>query len=74
MFVLVFLLKKSLNNNVFLLAEVMTHHSNREVVVDDLVGHRVSCLLGVVGYHLDAPAVHVNQLASFYLLQDLTQV
>ncbi len=53
---------------------VVTHHSNRKVVVDDLVGHRVSCLLGVVWYHLDAPAVHGNQLASFDLLQDLSQV
>lgn len=58
----------------FFPAEAVTHHSNREVVVNDLEGHRVSCLLGVVWYHLDAPAVHENQLASFDLLQDLSQV
>lgn len=52
----------------------MTHHSNREVVVNDLVGHRVPSLLGVVWYHLDAPAVHQNPLTSFDLLQDLSQV
>lgn len=55
-------------------AEVVTYHSNREVVVDDLVGNGVSYLLGVVWYHLDSPAVHGNQLASFNLLQDLSQV
>lgn len=45
-----------------IIMSAVTHHSNRKVVVDDLIGHRVSSFLGVVGYHLDAPAVHRNQL------------
>ena len=56
----------------FLPAEGVTHHSNREVVVDDLVGYGVSRLHRVFWYHLDAPAVHGNQLAGFDLLQDLS--
>lgn len=56
----------------FLPAEAKTHHSNREVVVNDLIGYRVSSFLWIVWYHLDAPAVHGNQLASFNLLQDLS--
>lgn len=60
--------------SLFLLAEFVTHHSNRKVVVDDLVGHRVSNCLRINWYHLEAPAVHRNHLASIYLLQDVFQI
>ena len=51
-----------------------THDSNREVVVDDLIWHRVSRLFRVFCYHPDVPAVHGGHLAGFNLLQDLPQV
>lgn len=52
----------------------MPHHSNGEVIVDDLKGHKISYILGVVWYHLHTPAVHVHQQAPFDLFQDLTEV
>ena len=51
-----------------------THHSDGEVVVDDLVRNGVPSLLGVVGNHLDAPAVHEHLGAAFHLLQDPPQI
>lgn len=57
-----------------IIMSAVTHHSNREVVVDDLIGHGVSSFSGVVGYHPDAPAVHRNQLTWFNLPQNLPQV
>lgn len=57
-----------------LIRKIQAHHSNGKVVVDDLVGHRVSCLLRVIWDHLDAPAIHEHQLTCFNLPQDLSQV
>ena len=60
--------------SLFLLAEFVTHHSNGEVVVDDLIGHWVSYCLRINWYHLDAPAVHGNHLTVVDLLQDVFQI
>lgn len=52
----------------------MTHHSNGEVVVDDLVGHRIPGLLLVIGDYLDAPAIQGNHFAGGDLPQNLLEV
>ena len=51
-----------------------THHSDGEVVVDDLVGHGVALLLVRVRHHLHAPAVHEHWGAALQLLQHPAQV
>lgn len=54
--------------------KAVTHHSNRKIVVNDLVRYGVSDLLGVVRYHLDAPTIQWNHRADFNLLQDFSQI
>lgn len=56
------------------MGKLQAHHSDGKVVVDDLVGHGVCCLLRVIWDHLDAPAVHEHQLTRFDLGQDVSQV
>lgn len=51
-----------------------THNSDGEVVVDDLVRHRVALLLVLVRGDLHAPAVHQHHRTALDVLQDATQV
>lgn len=52
----------------------VSYHSNREVVVDDFVGHRVTSLLTVLQGHLYAPAIHRNHRTALNVLQDPAQI
>lgn len=52
----------------------LTHHTDGEVVVDDVVGHRVPLGLLRVRHHLHAPAVHQHGAAGLQGAEDATQV
>lgn len=52
---------------------LQTHHSNRKVVVDDVVGDRVTLLLLVMRDNVDVPAVQNHFSAVFDVPQELQQ-
>ena len=51
-----------------------THNSNREVVVDDFIGHWVALLLTLISDDLHTPAVHQHLGAPLDVFQNTTQI
>lgn len=51
-----------------------THHTNREIVVDDVIRHWVTFVCHIRWNNLQTPAIHLYQCALFNLFNDFCQI